>query len=91
MARPLPKMKAPALRKNRPRATSVPVPAAVTASSRAGLDSTGSSSALPPCPDRRASRRGRASRTIMSRPATMNSTATSAPVIAVTRPTTKPS
>src|SRR2546425_8166796 len=86
MARPLPKMNAPALKKNQPNASSVPPPAP----NRRPLPATGPrpSTAGTAGGRGRRSQRGGASRTIMSRPAAMNSTAISAPVTAVTTPST---
>lgn len=80
IARPLPKMKAPAFRKNSPSATSVPA-AAVPIST---LNGTPTIAAAPSLAPPRLRKFGGASRTIMSRPAATKSTAISAPVSAVT-------
>ena len=83
MASPLPKMNAPAFRKNRPRLTSVPVVTAAVATA-SGLSAAAPGEPWPRRPGR--SHGGGASSAIISRPAPTNSTATSAPVTAVTTP-----
>ena len=78
IARPLPKMNAPALRKNRPRATRVP-PTAVPVSTLNGT----AAPAMDPAPPRRMNPGG-ASQSTMTSPAATNRIAISAPVTAVT-------
>ncbi len=81
MARPLPKMNAPALRKNRPRARSVAAVAVPMATVKWGGAAARSIRLLRP--ESRFTNRGGASHTSMTSPAAMNSSAISAPVTAV--------
>src|SRR5215813_13664406 len=93
MARPLPNMKAPAFKKNKASDSRTPVEAATAihglARIRAILDAMPAADAraaagITAQARSRRSHRGGASRAIISRPATMNRTAISAPVAAVT-------
>ena len=78
MASPLPKMKAPAFRKNRPRATSV-LAVAIPVSRLKGRATPSAEVDWP-----RLRNRGGASQAIITRPAATNRIAISAPVRAVT-------
>ena len=82
MARPLPKMNAPALRKNNPSVSSVAAVAVPMATPKWGGAAPRSMRLLRP--ESRLTNFGGASQTTITRPAAMNRSAISAPVSAVT-------